>query len=169
MARQGSSWLHLDNGFINLQGMWMLPPSSLIHKQWNEQESKILPRDILTVREWWPGTTQPLMRRLPLDSFLLQHFLFTGSGRAQSCCGWASHDVGFGILRNFRVILEEIKCGTKPPLPPSLPACSLWSHICLWTLIFLPGLSRVWTRSQIWSTWRLTHQMEVSALNTFSH
>lgn len=68
MARQASSWLHLDNGFISLRGLWniammgKLCPSSLIHKQWNEQESKIIPRDIVIVREcgdpappgiWW--------------------------------------------------------------------------------------------------------------------
>lgn len=51
MVGQASSWLHLDNGFISLWAMWKLCPSSLIHEQWNEQESKILPRDILAVRQ----------------------------------------------------------------------------------------------------------------------
>lgn len=51
MVGQASSWLHLDNGFISLWAMWKLCPSSLIHERWNEQESKILPRDILAVRQ----------------------------------------------------------------------------------------------------------------------
>lgn len=56
MARQASSWLHLDNGFISLQGIWnigtmgKLHPSGLIHKRWNEQEREIFLWD--TIREW---------------------------------------------------------------------------------------------------------------------
>lgn len=48
-----------------------------------------------------------------------------------SWCGiWNIED--FFWRNNF------IKCSTMSPLPPSLHACSLWSHICLWTFIFFP-------------------------------
>lgn len=62
MAGQASSWLHLDNGLVSLGAMWKPRPCSLIHGRWNEQESKILPRDIVAVRlradpalhsRWW--------------------------------------------------------------------------------------------------------------------
>lgn len=91
MAGQASSWLHLDNGLVSLGAMWKPRPSSLIHGRWNEQESKILPRDIVAVRL---RADPALHSREWGQALYFSPSCFTVAWRkmVSSDCRWACHD-----------------------------------------------------------------------------
>lgn len=196
MVRQASSWLHLDNGFISLWAMWKLCPSSLIHERWNEQESKILPRDILAVRlrgdpaphsQGWGDSISPSL----YCCFLLRGKRFKVATDAPVMIWLLEHEGNFSVISYLELRkglwLEQNAPGWIPVhfcrflLQPLslLSVCLL--QVFLYFVIRKPflfcnliaGLLRASTRSQIWFTWRLIRQTEVSTPNiritTFEH